>query len=128
VSIDGPAEAAVGQEFDVTVRVATDTGIARLRGQVRFDATALQLMSAGAGDLVPSSAGSPNVDAKNGGAQLDIVSTEEPIQGEGSLMLLRFKALTARAASSIAAQVSAVGPAGSATANAASQPLIVAIK
>jgi len=128
VTVDGPGEIAVGQEFDVTVRLASDIGISRLRGQVRFDSSALQLMSATAGDLVPASAGSPNVDAKNGGAQLDVVATDEPVQGEGSLMLLRFKALTARPASAISAQVSAVGPSGAAMANAASQPLSIAIK
>ena len=128
VTVDGPGETAVGQEFDVTVRMATDIGITRLRGQLRFDSSALQLISATAGDLVPASAGSPNVDAKSGGAQLDVVATDDPIQGEGSLMLLRFKALSARAASSIAAQVSAMGPSGTAMANAASQPLSVAIK
>ena len=128
VTVDGPGETSVGQEFDVTVRMATDTGIARLRGQVRFDSTALQLVSATAGDLVPSSAGSPNVDSKSGGAQLDIVATDDPVQGEGSLMLLRFKALTARPASSIVAQVSAMGTSGNAMANAASQPLSLAIK
>ena len=128
VTVDGPGEIAVGQEFDVTVRLASDIGISRLRGQVRFDSSALQLMSATAGDLVPASAGSPNVDAKNGGAQLDVVATDEPVQGEGSLMLLRFKALTARPASPISAQVSAVGPSGAAMANAASQPLSIAIK
>jgi general secretion pathway protein D len=128
VSIDGPSEAAVGEEFAVTVRMATDTAISRLRGQVRFDSTVLQLISATAGDLVPSSAGSPNVDAKNGGAQLDIVSTDDPVQGEGSLMLLRFKALTTRAASAITAQVSAMGSSGTALASAGSQPLNIAIK
>jgi general secretion pathway protein D len=128
VTVEGPGEIAVGQEFDVTVRVATDIGITRLRGQLRFDSTALQLMSATAGDVVPSSAGSPTVDAKSGGAQMDVVATEDPIQGEGSLMLLRFKALKARAASSISAQVSAMGPSGAAMANAASPPLSVAIK
>ncbi|MEA3108840.1 MAG: ral secretion pathway protein [Gammaproteobacteria bacterium] len=128
VTVDGPSETSVGQEFDVTVRVATDVGISRLRGQLRFDSSALQLMSATAGDLVPSSAGSPTVDAKSGGAQLDVTASDDPIQGEGSLMLLRFKALTARPASPISAQVSAMGPAGTATANAASQPLSVAIK
>jgi hypothetical protein len=128
VSVDGPAEAAVGDEFDVTVRMGTDIGISRLRGQVRFDSTALQLISATAGDLVPASAGSPNVDAKSGGAQLDVVAADEPIQGEGSLMLLRFKALKPRPASSISAQVSAMGPSGNAMANAASPPMAVAIK
>jgi len=128
VTVDGPSETKVGEEFDVTVRVATDIGISRMRGQLRFDSSALQLMSATAGDLVPSSAGSPTVDAKSGGAQVDVVASEDPIQGEGSLMQLRFKALTARGASSISAQVSAMGPSGAAMANAASQPLSVAIK
>src|SRR6202790_4012663 len=128
VTVDGPGEIAVGQEFDVTVRMATDIGISRLRGQVRFDTSALQLMSATAGDVVPSSAGSPTVDAKNGGAQLDVVASGDPIMGEGSLMLLRFKALAARPASAIAAQISAMAPSGAAMANAASQPLSVAIK
>jgi general secretion pathway protein D len=128
VTVDGPAEAAVGQEFDVTVRMATDIGISRLRGQVRFDGAALQLVSASVGDLVPASAGSPSVDAKNGGAQLDVVSLNEPVQGEGSLMQLHFKALTPRAASAITAQVSAVGPSGTPMANSGSQPLNVVIK
>ncbi|MHB8721740.1 MAG: secretin N-terminal domain-containing protein [Steroidobacteraceae bacterium] len=128
VTIDGPGEIAVGQEFDVTVRVTTDIGIGRLRGQVRFDSTALQLMSATAGDVVPSSAGSPTVDAKSGGAQMDVVASDDPILGEGSLMLLRFKALAARPASSIAAQISAMAPSGAAMANAMSQPLNIAIK
>jgi general secretion pathway protein D len=128
VTVDGPGEIAVGQEFDVTVRVATDIGIGRLRGQVRFDSSALQLISATAGDVVPASAGSPTVDAKSGGAQMDVVASSDPIMGEGSLMLLRFKALAARPASSIAAQISAMAPSGAAMANAASQPLSVAIK
>src|SRR6266403_132840 len=128
VTVDGPGEIAVGQEFDVTVRVATDIGISRLRGQVRFDSSALQLVSATAGDVVPASAGSPTVDAKSGGAQMDVVASDDPIQGEGSLMLLRFKALAARPASSIAAQISAMAPSGAAMANAASQPLSVALK
>ena len=128
VTVDGPAETAVGQEFDVTVRVATDIGINRLRSQLRFDSSALQLISATAGDVVPSSAGSPTVDAKNGGAQMDVNASDDPIQGEGSLMLLRFKAVAARPASAIAAQVSAMSASGAAMSNAASQPFSVAIK
>jgi hypothetical protein len=110
------------------VRVATDVGIARLRGQVRFDGSAMQLVSGTPGDLVPTSAGSPTVDARAGGAQVDVITTDDPIQGEGSLMQLHFKALAARPTTGISAQVSAMGPSGTATANAASQPLSVAIK
>ncbi|HEY3655521.1 MAG TPA: secretin N-terminal domain-containing protein [Steroidobacteraceae bacterium] len=128
VTVEGPGEIKVGQEFDVSVRVATDVGIARLRGQVRFDGSAMQLVSGTPGDLVPTSAGSPTVDARAGGAQVDVITTDDPIQGEGSLMQLHFKALAARPTTGISAQVSAMGPSGTATANAASQPLSVAIK
>jgi general secretion pathway protein D len=128
VTVDGPGEIAVGQEFDVTVHMATDIGISKLRGQVRFDSSALQLVSGTPGDIVPSSAGSPTVDAKGGGAQMDVAANDDPIQGDGNLMVLHFKALAARPASSITAQVSAMGPSGGAMANAASQPLSVAIK
>jgi general secretion pathway protein D len=128
VTVEGPGETAVGQEFEVTVRMATDIAISRLRAQLRFDSSALQLISATAGDVVPSTAGSPTVDAKSGGAQMDIVASDDPVQGEGSLMLLRFKALAARPASAISAQVSAMAPSGTAMANATSQPLSLAIK
>ncbi len=128
VTVVGPSEATVGQEFDVTIHLASETGISHLRSQVRFDASSVQLLSASAGDIVPASAGSPNVDAKSGGAQLEVTATDEPVHGEGNLMLLHFKALTARAASAIAAQVSAVGSTGITLANAAAQPLNVAIK
>jgi general secretion pathway protein D len=128
VTVEGPGEITVGQEFDVTVHMATDIGIARLRGQVRFDSAALQLVTGTPGDLVPSSAGSPTVDTKSGGAQMDVVANDDPIQGDGSLMQLHFKALTPRAASSITVQVSAMGPSGGALASAASQPLSLAIK
>ncbi|HEY4972550.1 MAG TPA: cohesin domain-containing protein, partial [Steroidobacteraceae bacterium] len=108
VSIDGPNETSVGQEFDVTVRLSSDQGITHLRSQLRFDGTALQLLSASAGDMVPASAGSPTVDQKASGAQMDVTSSDDPIQGEGSIMVLRFKALAARGNSPLAAQVSAV--------------------
>ena len=68
------------------------------------------------------------MDAKSGGAQLDVVASEDPVKGEGSLMLLRFKALAARPASAVSAQVSAMGPTGAAMANAMSPPLSIAIK
>lgn len=128
VSIDGPTETSVGQEFDVTIHVASQTAIARLRGQVRFDSSAVQLVSASAGSIVPASAGSPKVDAAGGGVQLDVISAEDPIQGQGDLMTLRFKALAPRAASAFAAQVSVMDTTGVSMSNAASTPLNLLIK
>ncbi len=128
VTLDGPTQVKVGDEFAVTVRLGTDRGILHLHGQLRFDPTALQLISATTGDVVPASAGSPKVDARAGGAQIDVRSSEDPITGEGSLMLLRFKALAPRGSSDVVAQVSALGAGGLPSANAAAAPLKVTIE
>ena len=96
VTLDGPSQVKVGEEFNVTVHLGTDKAISHLHGQVRFDPTAVQLVSATAGDAVPASAGSPKVDARSGGAQIDVTASEDPISGEGTLMVLRFKALAPR--------------------------------
>src|SRR5438874_8797972 len=45
LTMDGPSEVKVGEEFQVTVRLATDQSITHLRSQLRFDSSALQLVS-----------------------------------------------------------------------------------
>ncbi|MBV8784537.1 MAG: hypothetical protein JOZ67_10145 [Gammaproteobacteria bacterium] len=128
LSLDGPTDATVGQEFRVTVHLATDQSITHLRAQLRFDASALQLLSADTGDLVPAAAGSPKVETHGGNALLDFTTTsDEPVQGSGSLMVLQFKALQPRAASNIMAMLNVVGGAGAAVGNSTAQPLQVAI-
>jgi general secretion pathway protein D len=129
LSLDGPADAKVGDEFQVAVQLSAREGITRLRSQLRFDASALQLVSATAGDVVPGGANSPSVDMKGGGAQLDVVtSPEDPVQGTGSLMILRFKALTPRAATNIAAMLNVLGGTGAAVGSSSAQPLKIAIR
>ncbi|TLY77605.1 MAG: type II and III secretion system protein, partial [Gammaproteobacteria bacterium] len=59
LTMDGPSEVKVGDEFQVTVRLATDQSITHLRSQLRFEGGALQLVSASTGDMVPAAAGSP---------------------------------------------------------------------
>lgn len=127
VTLDGPAEVKVGQEFTVNLNLSSDQGLSHLHGQVRFDATAMQLISATAGDAIPSSAGSPHVDARVGGAQIDVNSTQEPLKGSGSLLIMRFKALAPRGATPLAAQVAVVGAGGIPAANAPAAPLQLAI-
>src|SRR5205807_1427381 len=68
LTMDGPSEVKVGEEFQVTVRLATDQSITHLRSQLRFDSSALQLVSASTGDLVPAAAGAPKVETRGGGA------------------------------------------------------------
>jgi general secretion pathway protein D len=128
LSLDGPSEAKVGDEFQVVVQLSSLEGITRLRSQLRFDASALQLTSATVGDLVPAAAGNPSVNTKGGGAQLDLVtSPQEPVQGTGSLMILHFKALAPRA-TNIAAMLNVLGGTGAAVGSSSAQPLKVAIQ
>ena len=128
LTIDGPSEVKVGDEFRVTVRLATDQSITHLRTQLRFDSSALQLVNATPGDMVPAAAGSPKVETRGGGAQLDITTTSDsPVQGSGSLMVVEFKALAARPTSSVMAMANVVGGAGAAVGNSQAPPLKITI-
>jgi hypothetical protein len=129
VTLEGPAEVHVGDEFQVTVHLSSAEPITRLRSQVRFDPSAIQLISANTGDLVPAAAGGPEVNARAGGAQLEVITTpDDPVQGQGNLMLLRFKALGPRPGTSIAAMLSIVGGSGAAVGNGSAPPLSVLIQ
>jgi general secretion pathway protein D len=128
LSLDGPREAKVGEEFPVTVRLSTDQSITRLRAQLRFDSSALQLLSADTGDMVPAAAGSPKVQTRGGGAQLDVSTTaDEPVQGTGSLMVVNFRAMQPRPASDISAMLNVLGASGAAMGNSSAPPLKMAI-
>jgi hypothetical protein len=95
---------------------------------LRFDSSALQLVSATTGDLLPAAAGGPKVETRGGGAQLDVsTTTDEPVQGSGSLMVLNFKALQPRPASEIMAMLNVLGGTGAAVGNSTAPPLKVAI-
>ncbi|MBV8742881.1 MAG: hypothetical protein JOZ12_13925 [Sinobacteraceae bacterium] len=126
LTLNGPTEAKVGDEFQVSVLFSSEQAITRLRSQLRFDATALQLVSADAGDMVPS--GNPAVNVRGGNAQLDVVTTSDtPVQGSGSLMVLRFKAVAPRS-TNIAAMLNVLGGTGAAVGSSSAPPLEVAIR
>ena len=128
LTMDGPSEVKVGDEFQVTVRLATDQSITHLRSQLRFEGGSLQLVSASTGDMVPAAAGSPKVETRGGGAQLDVTTTsDEPVQGSGSLMVLQFKAVAARPAT-IIAMLNVLGGTGAAVGNSTAPPLKIAIQ
>jgi len=128
LSLDGPSEAKVGEEFPVTVRLATDQSITRLRAQLRYDSSALELVNATPGDMVPAAAGNPKVETRGGGAQLDVKTTaDEPVQGSGSLMVLNFRAVRPRPASNISAMLNVLGATGAAVGNSSAPPLKMAI-
>jgi hypothetical protein len=124
VSIEGPDTAKVGDEIGVSVKLVSPTALGRVRTQVGFDATALQLVSAEPGDLAPP--GDPRVDTRPGGVQLEFGGGQgAPVSG--SLIDLRFKVVAARPAISIATQVVLVADDGVAVAATQATPLTIAV-
>ena len=103
----------MGDEVSVSVKLATTAALGRVRTQVAFDASALQLVSAEAGDLAPSGE-PPKVDSKPGGVQLELVGSQDaPVSGVGSLVNLRFRVVAARPAIAISTQADGVAVAAS---------------
>ena len=126
-TLAGPSEIKVGDEFTVTLQLQADQNIARVRSQVRFDAAAFQLTGGDAGSVVPSSLDA-KVSGRSGGAQLDVTAnSDNPISGNGELMVLHFKALQARPQTAFAAQVSVMGGSGAIMASSTPAPLTVSV-
>jgi general secretion pathway protein D len=127
VTVEGPETAKVGDEISVAVRLATPSPLGRIRAQVGFDASALQLVSADPGDLVPSSA-TPRVDTRPGGVQLEVAGGEgSPVAGRGTLLDLRFRVVAARPAIAVTTQVVLVGEDGVAVGATQATPLRIAV-
>jgi general secretion pathway protein D len=117
VTIEGPDSAKVGDEVNVAVRLTSGTAPGRLRAQVRFDASALQLVSAEPG-TVAASGDSPKLDVRPGGVQLELVgSADAPLGTNGSIVNLRFRAVTSRPAALVSTQVIVLGEDGVAMAS-----------
>ncbi len=126
ITTEGPDSAKVGEEIEVALKLSSAEALGRVRAQVRFDASALQLVSAEPGDL-GSSGDSPKVDLKPGGVQLELAGTADaPVAGGGTLLRMRFKVVAARPVS-ISSQVVLVGADGVAIASTPSTPLKLAV-
>jgi general secretion pathway protein D len=129
VTLEGPSEVHVGDEFQIAVGLSAQDAITRLRSQVRFDTTALQLIGTNSGEMVPAAAGNPDVSTRPGGVLFEVVTTpDEPIQGQGNLMTLRFKALAAKPTTSVAVMLSVIGRTGAVVSNGAAAPLNIVIR
>jgi len=127
VTIEGPETAKVGDEVSVSVKLASPSPLGRIRTQVGFDASALQLVSAEPGDLAPSGE-TPKLDIKPGAVQLELAGSEgAPVSGGGTLINLRFRVVAARPAIAIATQVVLLGEDGVAVAATQATPLKIAV-
>ena len=123
VTIEGPETAKVGEEIGVTVRLSSTRSLGRIRTQVGFDATALQVVSADPGDLAPAE---PKIDTRPGGVQLEFSGEGAPLSGGGSLVNLRFRVVAARPVT-VTTQVVLVGEDGVAVASTQATPLKITV-
>ena len=105
---DGPGQVSVGEEFEVRLRVSSETELASLRTRLHYDKAALQLASVDVGDFLPASlaaAAEPAIMERAGRVELEVVRVaEETASGEGALVVLHFRALTPRPGTMIAVQ------------------------
>jgi hypothetical protein len=125
VTIEGPEIAKVGDEVTVSVKLASTAALGRVRTQVGFDATAVQLVSADPGDLTSDS---PKIETRPGGVQLEVSGSEgAPVSGGGTLITMRFRVVAARPAITISTQVVLVGEDGVAVAATQATPLKIAV-
>jgi hypothetical protein len=126
-SLVGPGDIKVGDEFTVTLQMQTDQGVSKVRSQLRYDAAAFQLVSGDPGGLIPDSTGAKVV-GRSGGAQIEAtMPSGDTINGNGELMVLKFKAMQARAQASFSAQVTVMGASGAIMANSTPTPLTLAV-
>lgn len=129
VSWDAPGQVGVGAQFDVTVRLTGGTDLKTIRSQLHYDTNVLQLMSADPGDVVPSDVVvAPRLNQIAGVVQFVINATaDKPARGEGSLMVLHFKALAPSSATRVSLQLGAVAASGTSIAPANQEPFTLAV-
>lgn len=131
VSWDAPGQTAVGQDFDITVRFAGGGAMKSVRSQIHYDPAVLLLESADAGDVIPSDVKAvtvPRINQIAGVVQFVAnASGDTPVQGDGSLLVLHFKALTPNPATKISLQLAAVGTSGANMPPTAQQPLTIVV-
>ncbi len=126
-TISGPGSVKVGDEFTVTLQMQTDQAVTRARAQMRWDSAAFQLQGGDPGGQVPASSGA-KVIGRAGGAQMDVTSSDDPLSGNGDLIVLKFKALQARPSTAIAAQLSVMGTSGTIVASSTPSPLMISVE
>ena len=129
MSWDGPGQVSVGQDFDVALRFASGADLKNVRSQVHYDPNVLQLVSADAGDIVPGDTPAvPRLNQIAGVVQFVVnASAEKPARGDGSLMVLHFKALAPNSGTRLSLQMSAVAATGASMSPTSQQPLTLVV-
>jgi general secretion pathway protein D len=127
--LDGAGQVAVGQEFEVSLHMDRAQSLASIISVLRFDASVLQFVGGSAGGLLPADlqqAGVPRPDVGAGRLRFEVAGT--PIDGDGDLFTVRFKALQPRPQTMIAVQqFSATGADGELVGVMAPRPMVVVV-
>ena len=131
ISWDAPGQRTVGQDFDVVLRFSGGQAMKTLRAQVRYDPAVLQVTSADAGDIIPSTIRPttlPRINQIAGVVQLVAnASADAPVQGEGEVIVLHFKALKPSPATKVSLQLAAVPASGASIPPSPQQPLTIIV-
>lgn len=102
-----------------------------LRAQVRYDPAVLQVISADAGDIIPSTIRPttlPRINQIAGVVQFVAnASAEAPVQGDGEAMVLHFKALKPNPATKVSLQLAGVATNGANIPPSQQQPLTIVV-
>jgi general secretion pathway protein D len=129
VSWDAPGQVSTGQEFEVTVRLAGGDDLKSVRSQLHYDTNVLQLVAADAGDILPNgNTSAPRLNQIAGVVQFVVSATPaEPARGDGSLMVLHFKALAPNTGTRLSLQMAAVAANGASMAPTNQSPLTIVV-
>ena len=100
ISWAGPAAARVGIEFDVELRASLQRPVTAAGLQFSYDATAFEVVGVEEGDLLKAGQArttlNHRVDAAAGKVLISIQRAGEPISGDGPLVKVRLRPLTAK--------------------------------
>jgi general secretion pathway protein D len=128
---EAPAEARVGDSFDVAVSLSSKQPLARISSQLHFDGKVLELEGVDAGNVIPSGLSSdstPRINQRAGVVQYVVAAGKDsPIQGDGGFLVLHFKALAPSASTPITLQFAAAGADGRTVRAGIPAPLAVAV-
>jgi general secretion pathway protein D len=102
---DSPSQVKMGENFEVALRISAKDLITNVRSAVRFEPAVFELVSTEPGSLIPADARDglrPVLEPRGGRVQFDVPAPA--LQGDGALVVLHFRALSARPASTISVQ------------------------
>ncbi|MEO8186399.1 MAG: hypothetical protein ABI580_03435, partial [Burkholderiaceae bacterium] len=105
VTINGPASARIGEEFEVMIDGTIPTPLQTLSLVIRFDPKVLTFIDARPEELARNSGiegTSHKLEPITGRLEFELQAASKPLSGQGKLLNLRFSAKTARAQTTIA--------------------------